>query len=176
VHPAPERTVEATVTIRPDSVARDTAWLTATAWQGGGLIVEHLVRVAPGVFRTTRALPVHGKWKSLIRMSDGRALQAVPVYMPADPAIPAPAVPARARAVRPFVADKDILQREARGGALAAVLPAYLVLALVFCGEFTVLVLALQRVRRTALGEPASRPRRHSGRRPRTGLAPTPQA
>jgi hypothetical protein len=146
------RTVEATVRVSPASAARDTAWLTATAWQGGGLIVNRLERIGPGLYRTTHALPVYGKWKSLIRMSDGRALQAVPVYLPADPAIPAPAVAAPAHVQRTFVSDKSILQREARGGSLALMLPAYLLLALIIGGEIAALAWGLRRLRLIAVG------------------------
>jgi hypothetical protein len=141
------RAVQATVRITPAAAAEDAVWLTATAWQGGGLIVNRLDEVAPGVFRTTHPLPVHGNWKSLIRMSDGRSLQAVPIFLPADPAIPAAKVPAPQHVVRPFVSDKTILQREARGGSLALVLPAYLVLALIIGGEFAALTWGLRRLR-----------------------------
>lgn len=141
------RTVQATVRILPASAASEAAWLTATAWQGGGLIVERLDEIAPGVFRTTRPLPVHGNWKSLIRMSDGRSLQAVPIFLPADPGIPAAGVPAPRHVVRPFVADATILQREARGGSLALVLPVYLLLALIVGGELAALAWGLRRLR-----------------------------
>jgi hypothetical protein len=154
----PHRTVAATVRIRPASAARSTVWLTATAWQGGGLVVNRLQRIAPGVYRTTHDLPVYGKWKSLIRMSDGRSLQAVPIYLPADPAIPAPAVGAPAHVERTFVSDKSILQREARGGSLALILPAYLVLALIIGAELAGLAWGLRRLRLIAVG--AERPGR----------------
>jgi hypothetical protein len=91
-------------------------------------------------------------------MSDGRSLQAVPIYLPADPAIPAPAVAAPAHVQRTFVADKSILQREARGGSLALVLPAYLVLALIIGAELAGLAWGLRRLRLIAVG--AERPSR----------------
>ena len=47
-------------------------WLTATAWQGGGLVVDRAARTGAGVYRTTRPIPVHGDWKALIRLHDGR--------------------------------------------------------------------------------------------------------
>ena len=152
VTPAPTRTVEATVRIEPAAAARNAVWLTATAWQGGGLVVNRLRRIGPGVYRTTHDLPVYGKWKSLIRMSDGRSLEAVPVYLPADPAIPAPAVAAPAHVTHAFVPDKDILQREARGGSLVLILPAYLLLALIIGAEFAALSWGLRRLRLIATG------------------------
>ena len=59
-------------------------------------------------------MPVHGDWKTLVRLHDGRSLTAVPIYLPADPAIPAPGVPAQPHFDRTFVSDHRILQREAK--------------------------------------------------------------
>jgi hypothetical protein len=116
VTPGPNRTVDATVKISPPSAARDADWLRAMAWQGGGFETIRLQRVSPGVWRTTRPLPVHGDWKTLIRLQKGRSIIAVPVYMPEDKAIPAPAVPAETHFERPFVLEKSILQREQKSG------------------------------------------------------------
>jgi hypothetical protein len=49
-----------------------------------------------------------------VRLHDGRALRALPVHLPADPAIPAPAVPVAARAERAFGEELLLLQRERR--------------------------------------------------------------
>ena len=111
------RTVSAVVTVDPPEAAEDAKWLTTTAWQGGGLVVDRLERVSAGVYRTTEPMPVHGTWKTEFRLHSGRSLLGVPVYLPADPAIPAKGVPARASFERPFVRDKEILQREAKDGA-----------------------------------------------------------
>jgi hypothetical protein len=110
-----EREASATVRITPASAAEDAKWVTVTAWQGGGLHVDRLERVGEGVFRTTEPMPLHPDWKTLVRLHRGRDLTAVPVFLPADPAIPAPEVPALARAERPFVAEIDLLQRERKG-------------------------------------------------------------
>lgn len=88
-------------------------------------MVDRLERVGPGVYRTTRPIPVHGDWKALIRLHCGRALLGVPLYLPDDPAIPAKAVPAEASFTRSFVPDKEILQREAKPGAAGLTLLAY---------------------------------------------------
>jgi hypothetical protein len=111
-----EREAVATVRIDPASAGDGNAWLTATAWQGDGLVVDRLERVGDGVYRSTRRLPLHGDWKTMIRLHDGQTLAAVPVYLPEDPAIPAPAVPALRRFERPFGAEIDILQRERKDG------------------------------------------------------------
>jgi hypothetical protein len=51
-----QREATALVRIDPASASSGTAWLTATAWQGGGLVVDRLERVGDGVFRSTRPL------------------------------------------------------------------------------------------------------------------------
>ena len=119
------RSVNATVTLDPPSAADDAKWFTTTAWQGGGLVVDRLERVREGVYRTQAPVPVHGAWKAEFRLHTGRSLVGVPVYLPEDPAIPAKALPARASFERPFVRDKDILQREAKSGTGGLTLPAY---------------------------------------------------
>jgi hypothetical protein len=112
---APQRTVNATVTLSPRDAADDANWLTATAWQGGGqLVVDRLTRVSQGVYKTNRAIPVYGKWKTMIRLHTGNSIMALPVYAPADAAIPLRQVPAVARFDRRFYSDKELLQREAK--------------------------------------------------------------
>jgi hypothetical protein len=124
VAPAPARAVQATIRIDPPSATRDADWLTAMAWQGGGFHNDRLREIAPGVWRTTSPLPVHGDWKALIRLQRGRSIVAVPVYLPEDRAIPAPGVSAPNRFDRPFVLERSILQRERKSdvpGSLALI-------------------------------------------------------
>lgn len=114
--PAPQREVHATVRFHPQSVAR-ADWLTAIAWQGHAkLRVEPLRRIGDGVYRTATPVPVHGTWKTAIRLHRGTDLVSVPVYLPGDPAIPAAAVPAPPRFERPLVSDHEVLQRERKAG------------------------------------------------------------
>ena len=119
------REVTATVKVDPPSAAADAKWMTTTAWQGGGLVVDRLERVGDGVYRTNEPIPVHGSWKAEFRLHRGRSLLGVPIYLPDDAAIPAEAVPATASFERPFVRDKDILQREAKDGAAGLTLLGY---------------------------------------------------
>ncbi len=128
LNPGPHRTVAATFRLSPANAADDAQWVTATAWQGGGLVVDRLHRVSEGVYRTTEPIPVWGKWKTMVRISRGRALDAIPIYLPNDPAIPAAEVKAPATFTRVFARDKKILQREAIGGDLWLAIPAYLLL------------------------------------------------
>ena len=48
----------------------------------------------------------------MIRLQRGRDLAAIPVALPADAAIPVPAVPALAATTRAFQPDLEVLQRE----------------------------------------------------------------
>ena len=57
-------------------------------------MLDRLERVGPGVYQTTKPIPVHGEWKALLRLHRGNSLQAVPIYLPRDTAIPAAEVPA----------------------------------------------------------------------------------
>ncbi len=88
--PAPQREATATVRLSPPSAADDANWLYVLAWQGGEgtqRIVDRLQRIAPGVYRTTRPIPLHGSWKSGLRLQRGRDRGAVPIRLPADDAL-----------------------------------------------------------------------------------------
>jgi hypothetical protein len=162
VAPAPERAVEATVRIDPPSAAVDANWLNATAWQGGALHLDALeaVDADAGVYRTTEPLPVHGNWKSLIRLHGGDSITGSPIFMPADEAIPAPAVPARASFEREFVADTEILQREQLDGVPGwTKLAGYAVVGGIVAVIIALLGWILTRVAR-AYGAPSDPPRR----------------
>jgi hypothetical protein len=110
-----ERTVMATITLTPRDAADHANWFTMTSWQGGGqLIADRLERVSEGVYRTTRPVPVHGNWKTMLRLQTGRAVLGLPVYAPEDRAIPVAGIAAPARFNRGFVSDHKLLQREAK--------------------------------------------------------------
>ena len=144
-----ERTVNATVRLDPASLGEDAFWVQAIAWQGGGLVVDQLDEVSPGVYETTRPVPVHGTWKTLIRLQRDNYVAGVPVYLPEDSAIPAPAVPAPASFNRPFVDETEILQREQKddvSGVLVAV--AYSVVAAIVLGLILLLGWVLNRIAR----------------------------
>jgi hypothetical protein len=111
--PAGDGRADATVAVHPAALAEDADVRQELAWQGRERSVQApLERVGPGVYRTTRPLPIDGSWKALIRLQNGSTLADVPVYLPADPAIPAQGIPALPRFTRPLVADHELLQRE----------------------------------------------------------------
>ncbi|UTI65096.1 hypothetical protein NBH00_02535 [Paraconexibacter antarcticus] len=108
-----QRYANATVRFTPAAVADKADWLDGMAWQGDGKrVLAPLRRVAEGVYRTTAALPVSGDWKSSIRLHRGTVMASVPVYLPADAAIPTPEIAAPPRFVRPLQSERSILQRE----------------------------------------------------------------
>jgi hypothetical protein len=103
------------LTVRTD-LPEDPNWFTATSWQGGGLVVDRLERIGPGVYRTTEPIPLDGEWKTMLRLHHGRTLSALPVYLPADPAIPVEGIPARPQLTREFGPEQQLLQRERKTG------------------------------------------------------------
>lgn len=135
-----KRMVSADVQLQPaDMVSAHPDWVTILSWQGRmendrGLQIDRLEKVGPGHYRSTRPLPVWGSWKTLLRVQDGYTMTAVPIYEPADDAIPAPEVPALSAMNRPFVQEITILQRERDQNA-----PVWLFTA----GSFVVLFLTL---------------------------------
>jgi hypothetical protein len=149
VSPPPEREVAATVRLDPPDAADDAEWLNITAWQGGGSVVDDLEKVGPGVYRTTKALPVYDNWKSTMRLHEGRALASMPIFMPADEAIPVKEIPARPSFTRRFVLDKENLQREQKKGVSSVLVTgAYLFVLVVALGLFGSLAWGLSRFAR----------------------------
>src|SRR5829696_2261638 len=153
------RHVTAVVTVDPPQAAADAKWLTTTAWQGGGLVVDRLTRVREGVYRSNEPIPVYGDWKAEFRLHHGRSLLGVPVYLPNDPAIPAKELPARASFERPFVRDEQILQREAKEGALGLTMIGYGIVLVITLSIIALNAWALVRLAtRTEDAGPAGRP------------------
>ena len=161
------RHAHARVTVAPRDAADDALWLTATSWQGGGLVVDRLRRVGPGVYETTEPIPVAGDWKTLVRLHRGDEIAGVPVYLPRDEAIPAPAVPAGDGFTRAFTTDKKILQREAKeaSGALAAF--GYLTVLAIALGLIALMTWGMRRLALdgAANAAPPAEPERPAGRR-----------
>ena len=169
-----ERTVDATVRLDPPGLAAGADWFNALAWQGGGkLVIDRLEQVSPGVYRTSEPLPANGTWKTLLRLQRGNTVAGMPIYMPADSAIPAPAVKAKPSFERSFTDETQILQREQKQGvpgSLAAL--AYSVVAAIVAALIVLLGWVLTRIAREPGGrrdrrrgdpaERANRPRREA--------------
>jgi hypothetical protein len=155
------RHVTAVVSVDPPRAAGDAKWLTATAWQGGGLVVDRLTRVRDGVYRSNEPVPVYGDWKALVRLHRGRSIDGVPIYMPNDPAIPAKGVPARASFARPFIRDQQILQREAKQGTGSLPLLGYAIVLAITLSIIALNAWALVRLA-TVIGPQARPPARRT--------------
>lgn len=169
------------VTIAPDGSAevrvdaRDVNWLTATSWQGGGLVVDRLREVSPGVYRTNEPLRLEGDWKTMIRLHAGDAVTALPVYLPADPAVPVEGIAAAPVIERPFGPEQQLLQRERKadvaGWLWAVAYGCVLALAL---GFLALLAWGVHRVSRPAPARFTPEARRAPARRP--AAQPQPQS
>jgi hypothetical protein len=93
-------------------------------------------------------VPVHGDWKTMVRLHRDRAILALPLYMPADSGIPAREVPAEPRFERSFQADHEILRREERGAASWLSGAAYGILGVVALAWLAAIVAAVTRLER----------------------------
>ena len=156
--------MHADVTLNPRDAADDAEWLTATAWQGDGLVVDRLERVGPGRYRTTEPIPVHGNWKALIRLHNGNSLTAVPIFLPSDEALPAKEVPAEASFERTFVADHEILQREQKSAAPGLTAIAYSVVVAIALSLLGLLAWGLHRLGSVSETTPEAAAPREKGR------------
>jgi hypothetical protein len=149
IQPGPQRTVAATIKLHPRDSVVDPAFINVTAWQGGGSVVDPLVQVGRGVYRTTEPIPVYDGWKSTMRIQQGDALVSMPLYMPRDEAIPATEVPATPNFTRAFLADHEVLQRERKEGVSdALMLVAYLTVLSIALALIALIAWALLRLDR----------------------------
>jgi hypothetical protein len=160
VIPGKERAVEVTARLNPADAADDAHWFLITAWQGeeGRSVVSKMKEIAPGVWRSQEPLPVHGTWKSTLRLHRGSAVEGMAIYFPEDKEIPAAEVPATASFSRPFMDDKELLQREqkpdASGGLLVIGYLIVLAIAIIMIGS---IVLGLRRLEAVTT-KPGARP------------------
>jgi hypothetical protein len=172
IKPPPDRTIAATVRLDPADAADDAEWLNMTAWQGGGSVIDRLRKVGPGTYVTTKGIPVHGNWKTTLRLQHNRAVLGLPVFLPRDTAIPVGETPATKHFERTFVQDKKNLQREQKkdvAGWLTAV--AYLAVLAIYLGLLTFMTWGMRHLE--------DRLRPGDGREPppaaATRVAPTPR-
>ena len=146
-----QREVHATATLDPPDGADDAHWFVSTAWQGqeGRSVVDPLEEIRPGVWRTTKPVPVYGTWKASLRLHKGNGVQGLPLYFPEDPAIPAKAIPADESFQRSFIRDKELLQREQKAGVSPALTTiayiAVLLIAVLLVASLTAGVMRLSR-------------------------------
>jgi hypothetical protein len=155
----------ATIALDPPNAAADAEWFDVTAWQGGGLVVDPLRKIGPGLYRTTEPVPLYGNWKTMVRLHRGNSLTALPIYLPRDAAIPVGEVPAPPHFERSFGDEHKLLQREQKGGSPLLVAVAYSCVAAIALGLLVLLAWALHRL---SFG-PRPRRRRQQSQAPRRG-------
>ncbi|MEA2427373.1 MAG: hypothetical protein QOF37_1001 [Thermoleophilaceae bacterium] len=150
-----------TVKLDPPDAAKDARWLNVTAWQGGGKVVNALKQIGPGTYRSTQALPLYGSsWKSTLRLQTGRSVLGLPIYMPADAAIPVKGVPAPAHFTRPFEQDQKLLQREQKKGVSPVLKTvAYGAVLLIALIVAALLIVGLRKIARAMRGGDSAPPR-----------------
>ena len=149
-----ERAVVPTVRFDPPDAPEGAEMLNVTTWQGGGFVLADLEPTGePGTFRVAEPVPVHGTWKSLVRMSRGNTLSAIPIFLPEDAAIPAEEVPAPPRFEREFIADHLILQREQKDVPAWLSTVGYLTVASIALALLVLIAWALHRLAVAAEGQ-----------------------
>ncbi len=137
----------------PDAAQRATAFA-VSSWQGGSETVQaDLTPVGKGRYVASRPVPVTGKWKTMVSLQRGNEVMAVPVYLPADPQIGAPAVPAVPVRTEQFVRNTTVLLRESHRGPADAAIAAYSGLAILVAIWVTLIAVGARRV--PPVGTPA---------------------
>src|SRR4051795_6090399 len=168
-----------TFRLDPPDAAQDAYWFNVTSWQGkdGPAHIDTPQRIGDGVYRITNPIHVDGTWKTTLRLHNGRQLAGLPIFLPADPAIPVSQVPVQPQMTRSFVLDHKNLQREQKPGVPGwLTLAAYLGVGGISFALIFVVGFGLARLERLGdkprRGSPAPsgahRPERKSGTRPAT--------
>ncbi len=100
----------------PPGAADGATAFAVTSWQGGGRVTAFFDEVGPGRYRSEKAVPVTGEWKTVVSLQRGSEVMAAPVYLPADASIGAEAVPLVPERSGPFVRNTTLLLREQHSG------------------------------------------------------------
>ncbi len=110
-----EPTAYVTVKLDPATAADDARWFEALAWQGGGMVLRPMKKIAEGTYRSEGVVPMYGKWKSMVRLHSGaRDLTAMWIYAPEDAAIEKPAIQVSDGQTVAFINEQETLRREER--------------------------------------------------------------
>ena len=134
------------VKLRPADAADDAIALSVNAWQGGGTMQADLHRVGPGHYRTDEPIPVTGSWKSMVSLLRGDQVMAAPIYLPADPEIGAPEIPAVPVRDVAFVRNTTLLLREQHPGPAWPAVLAYTGLALLVAAFVALIAYTVVRI------------------------------
>jgi hypothetical protein len=135
------------VTLDPPDAARTATAFAVAAWQGGSETVKaDLKQVSVGRYVSARPVPVTGTWKTMVSLQRGSEVMAVPIDLPADPDIGAPAVPAVPERTERFVRNTVIMLREVRPGAAGTAMVAYAGLAVIVALYVSLIAFTARRV------------------------------
>lgn len=104
------------VQLTPANAADHARFFQAGAWQGGGLELANMKKIGPGEFVSEQRIPMYGRWKAMLRLHRGGELMAVPLFLPGDPEIHKPEIPAVDRTMN-FQPEAKYLLREQHGGS-----------------------------------------------------------
>jgi hypothetical protein len=176
------RMATGTFRLDPPDAAQNAYWFNVTSWQGkdAPAHIDRPQQIGPGLYRITQPIHVDGTWKTTLRLHKGRQLAGLPIFMPADPAIPVPQVPVESQMTRSFQLDHHLLQREQKKGVPAwLTLAAYLGVGGISFALIFVVGWGLARLDRFGGGSPrrsaepgvAPRPKRKRSEKPGTGPA-----
>ncbi|MEA2593387.1 MAG: hypothetical protein QOD62_3218, partial [Actinomycetota bacterium] len=110
------KTGTVTVQVTPADAANKAIFFGIASWQGGGTRRVLLNETSPGVYTESTPIPIAGKWKSMVALVKGSWNMAAPIYLPADPFIHAPAIPAVPERDVAMVRNTKLLLREQHGG------------------------------------------------------------
>jgi hypothetical protein len=160
------------VTLRPPDAAENAIAFAVTSWQGGGTRQADLERVGPGHYRTETALPVTGTWKTMVSLLRGDQVMAAPVYLPADPEIGAPEIPAVPSRDVSFVRNTTLLLREQHPGPAWPAVLAYSGLAVLIAAWVALIAYTAVRISGRDDAGPRQGWNRQGPRRPETAGAP----
>ena len=151
------RVATGTVQLDPPTAAEGAYWFNVTSWQGkdGPAHIDTLDEIGPGRYRITQPIHVDGTWKTTLRLHKGRELAGLPIFMPADPAIPVAQIPVQSHATRTFELDHQLLQREQKKGVAGwLTLAAYLGVGLISLALIFVVGWGLSRLESRGGGPP----------------------
>ena len=135
------------VQLVPPDAARQATVFGVSSHQGGGRVAAELEPLGAGRYRSSRPVPVTGSWKAVVGLQRGDEVMAAPIYLPADPEIGAPAVPALPERRAAFVRNTTLLLRETHPGPAWPSVVAYSALGLVSAGWVALFALAVVRLR-----------------------------
>ncbi|MEA2471921.1 MAG: hypothetical protein QOE38_2920, partial [Thermoleophilaceae bacterium] len=165
----------------PPNAADNARWFVTTAWQGKRRsIVGHMKEVGPGLYRSDTPIPVGGPdWKATLRLQVGRAVLGLPIYLPADKAIPVKKAQTKNGQTVAFERDKKLLQREQKKGVPGFLtLAAYIAVFLIWAAMIAIVGWGLARLAGALAGTGRGRRGGESGSRaaaraPRADREPT---